>query len=73
MNAHYQILALPQVYFILLHTTLNLKACKINNQKKCVTFLRGGGGGGGGSSSEERPYDVSRGQDRHVTLPLHYL
>ena len=46
MNSHYQILALPQVYFILLHTTLNLKACKINNKKKYVTFLRGGGGGG---------------------------
>ena len=36
------------------------------NRKKCVTFLRGGGG-----SPEERPYDVSRGQNRHVTLPLH--
>ena len=37
------------------------------DRKKCVTFLRGGGGG----SSEERPYDVSRGQNRYVTLPLY--
>ena len=29
-----------------------------------------GGGGGGGGSSEKRPYDVSRGQNRCVTLPL---
>ena len=35
------------------------------NRKKCVTFLRGGGGG----SPEKRPYDVSRGQNRYVTLP----
>ena len=34
--------------------------------KKCVTFLRGGGGG---QSPEERPYDVSRGKNRFVTLP----
>ena len=33
--------------------------------KKCVTFLNGGGGG----SPEERPYDVSCGQNRFVTLP----
>ena len=50
--------------FILLYTTLNFKACKINYRKKCVTFLRGGG------SPEKRPYDVSRGQNRYVTLPL---
>ena len=30
-----------------------------------MTLLRGDGG-----SSEERPYDVSRGQNRYVTLPL---
>ena len=30
MYAHYQVLALPQVYFTLLCTTLNLKTCKIN-------------------------------------------
>ena len=36
------------------------------SRKKCVTFLRGGGGG----FSEKRPYDVSRGQNRYVTLPL---
>ena len=51
--------------FILLYTTLNLKTCKINNRKKCVSFLRGGGG----VSPEERPYDVFRGQNRYVTLP----
>ena len=34
--------------------------------KECVTFLRGGGGG---RSPEERPYDVSRGQNRFVTFP----
>ena len=33
--------------------------------KKCVTFLNGGGGGG--RTPEERPYDVSRGQNRFVT------
>ena len=33
-------------------------------RKKCVTFLRRGGG-----CPEERPYDVSRGQNRYVTLP----
>ena len=40
----------PKCTFIRLYTTLNLKACKINNasgaspsRKKCVTFLRGGG------------------------------
>ena len=57
----------PKCTFILLYTTLNLKACKINYRKKCVTFLRGVGVGGG--SPEERPYDVSRGQNRYVTLP----
>ena len=36
-------------------------------RKKCATFLTGGGGGG---APEERPYDVSRGQNRYVTLPL---
>ena len=30
MYAHYQVIALPQVYFALLYTTLNLKNCKIN-------------------------------------------
>ena len=44
MYAHYQLLALPQVYFILFYTKLNFKACTINNRKKFVTFLRGGGG-----------------------------
>ena len=49
----------PKCTFILLYTTLNLKACKINYRKKCV-----------GVSPEERPYDVSRRQNRYVTLPL---
>ena len=51
--------------FILLYTTLSRKACKINYRKNCVTFLRGGGG-----SPEERPYDVSREQNRYVALSL---
>ena len=34
--------------------------------KKCVTFLMEGGGG---RSPQERPYDVSRGQNRFATLP----
>ena len=34
-------------------------------RKKCVTFLSGGGG-----SPEERPHDISRRQNRYVTLPL---
>ena len=42
---------------ILFYTTLILKACKINNRKKYVAFLRGGGG-----SPEGRPYDVPCGQ-----------
>ena len=35
--------------------------------KKVRDVFKGGGGGGG--SPEERPYDVSRGQYRYVTLP----
>ena len=54
----------PKCTFILLYTTLNLEACKINNRKKCVTFLRGGGG-----SPEERPHDVSRGQNNMRCFP----
>ena len=46
-------------------TFLGEKSWKISIIK-CVTFLRGEGGG----SPEERPYDVSRGQNRYVTLPL---
>ena len=38
----------PKCTFILLYTTLNLKACKINNRKKYMTFLSGVVGGGGG-------------------------
>ena len=33
--------------------------------KKCVTFLRGGG-----RSPEERPYDVSRGQNQFCNASL---
>ena len=36
------------------------------NRKKVRDVSKGGGGG----SPEERPYDVSRGQNRFVTLPL---
>ena len=49
----------------------SLKINKINNtsgSRQRATFL--GGGGGGGGSPEKRPYDVSRGQSRYVTLPL---
>ena len=35
------------------------------SRKKCVTFLKGGE-----RSPEKRPYDVSRGQNRYVALPL---
>ena len=48
-------------------------ACKINNagllasakSKKMRDVSKGGGGG----VPEERPYDVSRGQNEYVTLP----
>ena len=68
MYSDYQLLPqlCPKCTFILLYTTVKLKACKVNYRKKCATFLRGGGGG----SPEECPYDVSRGQNRYVTLPL---
>ena len=36
-------------------------------QNKKVHDVSNGGGAGG--SPEERPYDVSRGQKRYVTLP----
>ena len=52
------------VCILILYTTLNVKAGKINYRKKSMTFLRGGG------SPKERRYDVSRGQNRYVTLPL---
>ena len=61
----------PKCTFILLYTALNLKTCKINNasgakaeSKKVRDVSKGGGG-----SPEERPYDVSRGQNRYVRLP----
>ena len=60
----------PKRTIILLYTTLNLKACKINNasgtlteSKKVRDVFKGG------ESPEKRPYDVSRGQNRYVTLP----
>ena len=60
----------PKCTLILLYTTLNLKAFKINNasgasteSKKVRDVSKGGGG-----SPEKRPYDVSRGQNRYVTL-----
>ena len=43
MYAHYQVLALPQMYFLfILHNT---QTCKINNRK--VRDVSKGGGGGG--------------------------
>ena len=55
---------------MLLYTTLNLKAYKINNtsgasieSKKVRDVSKGGG------APEKRLYDVSRGQNRYVTLP----
>ena len=61
----------PKCTFTLSYTTLNLKDCKVNNatgasakSKKVRDVSKGGGG-----SPEERPYDVSRGQNRYVTLP----
>ena len=61
----------PKFTFILLRTALNHKACTINNasedsaeSKKVRDVSKGGGGG----SAEERPYDISRGQNRFVTL-----
>ena len=65
----------PKCTFTLLYTTLNLKDCKVNNatgasakSKKLRDVSKGGGGGEG--SPEEHPYDVFRGQNRFVTLPL---
>ena len=61
----------PKCTFKLLYTTLNLKACKINNatntlaKSKKVRDVSEGDGG----SPKKRPYDVSRGQNRYVTLP----
>ena len=49
--AHYQVLALPQMYIYISYTTLNLKDCKINNatgasakSKKVCDISKGGGG-----------------------------
>ena len=63
----------PKCTFTLLYTTLNLKESKVNNatgasakSKKLRDVSKGVGGRG---SPEERAYDVSRGQNRFVTLP----
>ena len=59
----------PKCTFILLYTTLSLKACKINNasgtsaEQKKVRDISKGGGGVGKGSPEKHPYDVSRGQN----------
>ena len=64
----------PKCTFTLLYTTLILKSYKINNatgasakSKKVRDVSKEGGGELG--SPEERPYDVSRGQNRFATLP----
>ena len=63
----------PKCTFILfLYTALNLKACTINNASGASVVskkVRDVSKGGGGESPEERPYNVSRGQNRYVTLP----
>ena len=67
----------PKWTFILLYTTLNFKACKINHISEALTELKKvrdvskEGWGGGVGSPEKRPYDISCGQNRYVTLPLH--
>ena len=58
MYAHYQVLVLSQVYFILLYTTLNLKPCKINNAT-------------GASAKSKKMRDVSKGglqKNVHMTF-----
>ena len=64
-------MALPQVYFYTFtHTALNLKTCTINDSGASSESKNGRDvSKGGGGSPEERPYDVSRGQNRYVTLP----
>ena len=64
----------PRCTFKLLYTTLNLKACKINNatrtsaksKKVCDVSKEWEVGG---LTPEERQYDAARGQNRYVTLP----
>ena len=62
----------PKCTFIFLYTALNLKACTINNASGATAVSKEvrdvSKGGWGGGSPEERPYDVSRGQNRYVTL-----
>ena len=52
-------------------TTLNLKDCKINNAPGASAKWKKGRDipEGGWGSPEERPYDISHGQNRFVTLP----
>ena len=63
----------PKCTFIILYTTLNLKACKIKNasgvsaeSKKVRNVSKEGRGG----VSQKNLHDVSRGKNRYVTLPL---
>ena len=71
LYAYYQAWPYIKCTFVLLYTALNLKACTINNasgasavSRKVRAVPKGRG------SPEERPYDVSRGQNRYVTLLL---
>ena len=64
----------PKFTFILLRTALSHKACTINNASEASAESKkvrdvSKGGWGGGRSPEERPYDISCGQNRLVTLP----
>ena len=44
--------------------------CTILKNKISITMCDVSKGGGGGGSPEKRTYDVSRGQNRYVRLPL---
>ena len=69
LYAHYQVLPSPKFETLYLYAhsqVLPSPHGSRQSRKKCLTFLRWVGGG----SPEERPYDVSRGQNRYVTLPL---
>ena len=55
-------------FYTFIHSTQSIVPQRLQQyRKKCVTFLSGEGGGVGGGSPDERPYDVSRGQNRYVT------
>ena len=73
MYAHYQSWPCCKCTYILLYTALNPKACTINSASEASAEskkVRDVSKGGGWGSPEERPYHVSRGQNRYVTLPL---